>query len=133
VAVIRQGASLGPEAAGPLAPRDWIYLLAREADSALLGELLTAAAAPPYLEKRRFYGDFMVHGDARMGALAEQYGLPLTDGEGSQTLEDFLTHRLSGPPVAGDRCRLGNVEFVVRAVEAGHITRVGLRIPAHLR
>jgi cell volume regulation protein A len=75
----------------------------------------------------------MVHGDARMGALAELYGLPLAVGEGDQTLEEFLTRRLSGLPVVGDRCRLGNVEFVVRAVEAGRITRVGLRIPTHLR
>lgn len=132
VTVIRQGVALAPEAVGRLAVGDWLYLLARERDSAPLGELLAATRAPAYLEKRQFYGDFVVLGEARMGELAEQYGLPLPEGMTDLTLAAFLAERLPGLPVAGDRHRLGNVEFVVREVEAGRITRVGLRIPTHL-
>ncbi len=132
VTVIRAGEALAPEAAGPLHEGDWLYLLAREADSAALGELLAATRAPPYLEKRQFYGDFVVLGEARMGELAGQYGLPLPPGAVQQTLAEFLAERLPGQPVPGDRHRLGNVEFVVREVKAGRITRVGLRIPTHL-
>jgi cell volume regulation protein A len=133
VTVIRQGAAISPEAAGHLAADDWLYLLARESDSAALGDLLAAAPAPAYLEKRQFYGDFVVRGEARMGDLAAQYGLPLPAGLEEQSLESFLRARLPRLPVAGDRHRLGNMEFVVREVEAGRITRVGLRIPTHLR
>ncbi len=133
VAVLREGQALSPDAAGRLKGGDLLYLLARTADSAALGELLATAPAPAYLEKRQFYGDFIVNGDARMGALAEHYGLPLPEGVADQSLAAFLKARLPGLPVEGDRHRLGNVEFVVRGVEAGGITRVGLRIPTHLR
>lgn len=133
VAVLRAGQTLLPEEAGQLQAGDWLYLLAREADSAALGELLTKAVAPAYLEKRQFYGDFVVHGDADMQAIAEQYGLPLPEGAAGMSLEGFLGARLRGMPVVGDRLRVGNIEFVIREVEAGRISRVGLRIPTHLR
>ncbi len=133
VAVLRDGAALAPEAAGRLAAGDLLYVLARQAEGPALGDLLASAAAPAYLEKRQFYGDFTVRSDADMASVAEAYGLPLPEGAGRMTLAEFLAARVSGVPVAGDRYRLGNIEFVVREAEAGRITRVGLRIPTHLR
>lgn len=132
VAVLRGGDSLAPEAAGRLAPGDLVYVLGREEDSTALGELFSSAAAPEYLEKRQFYGDFTLRGDARMDDLARLYGLPVPEGAGDRALADFLAARLRGLPVVGDRFRLGNVEFVVRDMEGGRITQVGLRIPTHM-
>jgi cell volume regulation protein A len=133
VAVLRGGASLAPETAGRLAESDLLYVLAREEDSAALGELFASAPAPAYLEKRQFYGDFILHGDARMDDVASPYGLPVPEGKGQTPLADFLAARLRGLPVVGDRVRLGNVEFVVRKMEDGRIKEVGLRIPTHMR
>ncbi len=132
VAVMRDSAALTPETAGRLAAGDMLYVLAQDADSAALSDLLTVPAAPAYLEKRQFYGDFVLRADAQIAAVAEQYGLPLPEEAAGLTLEEFLVLKLRGKPVVGDRVRLGKLEFVVRTVEAGHVSLVGLRIPTHL-
>jgi cell volume regulation protein A len=132
VAVLRDDAPLAPETAGKLLAGDTLYMLAPAADSAALSDLLVTPATPAYLEKRQFYGDFVLKGDAPLDLVATQYDLPLPDELAGRTLEQFLTHRLHGRPVVGDRARLGRLEFVVRAVADGRITQVGLRIPTHL-
>ena len=130
--VLRNGLALMPEAAGELAAGDTLYVLAHEADNAALGDLLAAPRAPTYLEKRQFYGDFVLRGDSLMASVAAQYGLPLPAEMKDMTLEAFLTRKLPGVPVVGDRVRLGKLEFVVRAIVDGRIRQVGLRIPTHL-
>jgi cell volume regulation protein A len=132
VTVLRNGDALAPEAAGKLAAGDMLYLLARNADSAALSDMLSTAAAPAYLEKRQFYGDFTLRGDAKMEDVAAQYWLPLPPEMAEKTLEEFMIARLPGKPVVGDRVRLGKLEFVIRAIASGRITQVGLRIPTHL-
>jgi cell volume regulation protein A len=130
--VLRDGVPLQPAAADRLRAGDWLYVMARESDNALLADLLAPATAPAYLEKRQFYGDFIVHGDADLDTLVEQYGLDTPNLPSGMTLAEYLTGTLRGLPVAGDRVRLGKLELVVREVEAGRIQRVGLRIPTHL-
>lgn len=132
VAVLRAGVALRPDDAGTLAPDDTLYVLAPSTDSAALSELLITPAAPAYLGRREFYGDFVLNADAPLDLVTAQYGLPLPDELAGQTLESFLTRKLHGRPVVGDRARLGKLEFVVRAVADGRITKVGLRIPTHL-
>ncbi len=132
VAVLRAGAAVQPEDAGTLAPGDTLYVLAPAATASTLSDLLVTPAAPAYLEKRQFYGDFVLKGDAPLDLVTAQYDLPLPAELAGQTLESFLTRKLHGRPVVGDRARLGKLEFVVRAVADGHITQVGLRIPTHL-
>ncbi len=132
VAVMRENAALAPEAAGKLVAGDMLYVLARAADSAALSDLLVAPSAPAYLEKRQFYGDFVLRGDAQAGAVAAEYGLPLPEAMAELTLEEFLAVKLRGQPVVGDRVRMGKLELVVRAVAAGRVSLVGLRIPTHL-
>lgn len=132
IAVLRAGTALQPDDAGALAPDDTLYVLAPATDSATLSDLLITPAAPAYLEKRQFYGDFVLNGDAPLDLVTAQYDLPLPDALAGQTLEGFLTRKLHGRPVVGDRARLGKLEFVVRAVANGRITQVGLRIPTHL-
>ena len=132
VTVLRNGLALIPEEAGDLATGDTLYILANEADNATLGDLLVVPRAPAYLEKRQFYGDFVLRGDSIMASVAAQYGLPLPAEMADMTLETFLTGKLPGTPVVGDRVRLGKLEFVVRAIVDGRIKQVGLRIPTHL-
>ena len=132
IAVLRAREALTPEAAGKLIPGDTLYVMAPAADTAALSDLLATPAAPAYLEKRQFYGDFVLKGDAPLDLVASQYDLPLPDALAGLTLEQYLTQKLHGRPVLGDRARLGKLEFVVRAVASGRITQVGLRIPTHL-
>jgi len=130
--VLRNGLALLPEAAGELAAGDTLYILANEADNAAVGDLLAVPRAPAYLDKRQFYGDFILNGESLMANVAAQYGLPLPQEMSDLTLEAFITRKLPGVPVVGDRVRLGKLEFVVRAIVDGRIRQVGLRIPTHL-
>lgn len=132
VAVLREGKALTPADAGKLMSGDTLYLLAPADDTTALSDLLVTPAAPAYLEKRQFYGDFVLKGDAPLDRVAAEYDLPLPDTLAGLTLAQYLTQKLHGRPVVGDRARLGKLEFVVRAVADGHITQVGLRIPTHL-
>ena len=132
VAVLRDAAIVAPENAGRLTAGDTLYVIAQTADSAALNDLLVTPAAPAYLEKRQFYGDFVLHADAPIASIAEQYGLPLPEGMSGLTLGEFLALRLRSQPVVGDRVRLGKLEFVVRSVISGRVSQVGLRIPTHL-
>ena len=132
IAVFRDNEAVTPEAAGRLSTGDMLYVLARTADGDALSGLLVTPAAPPYLEKRQFYGDFVLRGDSQIAAVSAQYDLPLPAAMAELTLEAFLALKLRSKPVVGDRVRLGKLEFVVRAVVDGRITQVGLRIPTHL-
>jgi hypothetical protein len=129
----------GPARCGPDHPRAVSAARGAGAGAILLppgvlrgADLAAGAGLDDHLEKRQFYGDFMLRGDAQVAAVAAQYDLPLPEDMAGLTLEDFLAVKLRSQPVAGDRVRLGKLEFVVRTVADGRVTQVGLRIPTHL-
>ncbi|MBK1646429.1 K+/H+ antiporter [Thiocapsa imhoffii] len=132
VAVLRDGQALQPDHAGPLRTDDWLYLVARETDSATLGDLLGSRESPEFLAERIFYGDFILNGSAPLRAVAMQYGQPVMHGMEDKSLEQFICAQLDELPVVGDRVRLGQLELVIRSMQGGRITQVGLRIPTHL-
>ena len=45
-----------------------------------------------------------------------------------ETLTQYLTQSFHGRVVVGDRVRVGRAQLVVREIEGGRITRVGLRL-----
>jgi cell volume regulation protein A len=47
--------------------------------------------------------------------------------QAEQQLSEYIRERLHTAPVVGDRVPLGAIELVVKAVEAGQVTRVGLK------
>lgn len=132
VAVPRESEALAPETAGKLTPGDSLYVLAQKVNGTTLRDLLITPSAPAYLEKRQFYGDFVLRGDARMASVAAQYDLPLPDTMAEFTLAEFLASMLRRKPGIGDRVRLGKLEFMVRTVANGRVIQLGLRIPTHL-
>ena len=132
VAVLRNGQALHPDHAGPLATDDWLYLVARETDSAALGDLLGSREYPEFLAERIFYGDFILNGSAPLSEVATQYGQPVKHGMEDKSLEQFICAQLDELPVVGDRVRLGQLELVIRGMRGGRMTQVGLRIPTHL-
>lgn len=134
VAVLRDGDDapgrvLAPAAAGELAAGDLLYVLAPEEAAAEVGAILAAPPAPTHLRERVFYGDFVLHGDARLGDVAGLYGLNVPAGAEERTLADFMAGALRGKPVVGDRVPIGGMELVVREVAGNRIARVGLRLP----
>lgn len=124
--VVRGNENLSPEKVKRLEPGDYVYLLAPDAAAESLDKLFAAGVQPEYLEEHRFFGDFVLNGEARLGDVSAMYGFPVDEKIASLTLADYLSGFFKARPVVGDRCRLGSIELVVREMRGKTITKVGL-------
>lgn len=127
-AVIRGTRIMKLEGIGTLQAGDYVYVLAVPEHVEALNRMFGVAHGPARLEEHRFFGDFVLDGEARVADVEAVYNLGLNYREPDETLAAFLAHRFRGSPVVGDRLRSHGVELVVRAVEKGVITRVGLKL-----
>lgn len=112
-----------------LLPRDFICLLGDRTALESINELFAVAVTPKRLEKRVFFGNFVLDGVAPVAQLAAFYGISFPDARPGQTLGDYLANRFHNQPVVGDTIDLGPVELVVREIKDGRIARVGLKLP----
>jgi cell volume regulation protein A len=128
MAVMRGGAPQPLATTRQLVPGDYVYFLARPQDLGTLGRLFEPQRADR-LEEHRYFGDFTLNGDALLGDLASVYGLTLPEGSAQKSLADYLEQVFHGRVVIGDRTLIGSAELVVRQIEQGRVTRVGLRLP----
>jgi potassium/hydrogen antiporter len=129
MAVIRDGE---PQALQPelrFMPGDYVYFLTRPQGLAHLSILFDPHRLPDRLEEHRYFGDFLLYGDALLGDLASVYDLPVEEKDSHKSLAEFLAEVFHGRVVVGDRVRVGSAEVVVREVENGTVKRVGLRLP----
>jgi cell volume regulation protein A len=128
-AVIRGTHVMKLDALGPLAAGDYVYLLAVPEHVETLNRLFGVAHGPDRLEEHRFFGDFVLNGDARVADIDAVYGLGLDSADAEETLAAYLARKLRSAPVVGDRVRVKGVELVVRSVDArGVVSRVGLKL-----
>jgi len=127
-AVIRDTRVLNINTAGALRADDYVYLLAIPEHLEALNRMFGVTHAPARLEEHRFFGDFVLNGDARVADVEAVYNLGLDYSDAEETLGAFLNRKFRGVPVVGDRIRTHGVELVVRAVEKGAVTKVGLRL-----
>ncbi|MBX3650138.1 MAG: potassium/proton antiporter [Burkholderiales bacterium] len=128
VTVMRDG---DPQFMAPglkFAPGDHVYILAQPKNLSYLGKLFDPHQEPDRLEEHRYFGDFVLNGDAVMADLGMAYGIDIPDGAGSMTLADYLSRMFRGRAVVGDRADLGHAQLVVREIEEGRVHRVGLRL-----
>jgi cell volume regulation protein A len=128
VAVMREGAwqELRPEL--KLQPRDFVHLLAEPKAVHALNRLFDPHRAPARLEEHLYFGDFVLKGDAALADVADVYGVEVPTEHLGKTLADYLNERSHGRVVVGDRAPLGNALLVVRDVDKGRVTEVGLKL-----
>jgi cell volume regulation protein A len=127
-AVIRGTRVMNLATLGPLQSGDYAYVLAAPWHEEALNRMFGVAHGPARLEAQHFFGDFVLNGDARVADVEDIYSLGIEDHEPDETLGEYLKRKFRGAPVIGDRLRLGSVELVVREVEKGQVTRVGLKL-----
>lgn len=127
-AVIRGTQVMNLATLGPLRAGDYVYVLAVPEHVESLNRLFGVAHGPARLEEHRFFGDFVLNGDARVADIETVYALGFQDHDPDETLSAFLKRKFRGTPVVGDRLRMGGVELVVREVEKDLITRIGLKL-----
>ncbi|HEX6006262.1 MAG TPA: potassium/proton antiporter [Burkholderiales bacterium] len=127
-AVIRGTRVVKLAESGAFQAGDYVYVLAIPEYVEALNRVFGVAHGPARLEEHRFFGDFVLDGEARVADVEAVYDLGLEFRDADDTLATFLAHRFRGSPVVGDRLRSHGIELVVRAVEKGVITRVGLKL-----
>src|SRR5256714_1294207 len=126
--VIRNENILTPAEAEPVAPGDYIYLLAppekAESLDRFFVDMQPSSTPDPHL-----LGDFMVSGEHTLAELAEIYGVKVGEDEGSLTLADYFDVHLDRAPKEGAELALGEIVLVARSISGGRVNLVGLRLP----
>jgi potassium/hydrogen antiporter len=126
--VIRDERILSPAEADPIAPGDYLYLLApperAEALDRFFVDMAPGAAPDPHL-----LGDFMVSGEHTLGELAEIYGVKVDDEQARLTLSDYFDIHLDRAPKEGAELALDIIVLVARSIGGGRVNVVGLRLP----
>ena len=117
-----------PQRVGALQPGDGVYVIAASAHVDVLNRLFIAPHHPDRLEEHRFFGDLVLDGDASVSDIAQFYGIEFPAGAEGLTLGSYLVRVFRKRPVVGDRIKAGRVEFVVRDVVDGRVSRVGLKL-----
>ncbi len=118
---------LHPSGSTRLQVNDILCVIGHEADLPALGKLFSQA--PIRGQDMRFFGDFILEGEAELGAIAALYGLKLDDVDGRQAIGTFLTRRLGGQPVVGDHIEWNGLTWTVATMEGGEVRKVGLKFP----
>ncbi|GKQ51486.1 potassium/proton antiporter [Bradyrhizobium sp. Ce-3] len=126
--VIRDERILTPVEADPVAPGDYIYLLApperAEALDRFFVDMAPSSEPDPHL-----LGDFMVSGEHTLGELAEIYGVKVDEQQAKLTLADYFDINLDRAPKEGAELALDEIVLVARSISGGRVNVVGLRLP----
>ncbi|NLS73414.1 potassium/proton antiporter [Bradyrhizobium brasilense] len=126
--VIRDERILTPTEADPVAPGDYIYLLApperAEALDRFFVDMAPSSAPDPHL-----LGDFIVSAEHTLGELAEIYGVKVDEHQAKLTLADYFDVNLDRAPKEGAELALDEIVLVARSISGGRVNVVGLRLP----
>ena len=125
--VVRHQNVLTAEEAGILREQDHVYLLAPperapELDRFFVDLPVTAAPSPAALV------DFLVPGDASIGALVEVYGQTVTPEEAALTVAGYFARRVGNHVSKGDILPLGTLKLVANQVTDGQVVTAGLQL-----
>ncbi len=98
-ALFRNHCLLHPTGSTRLEADDILCVMGHEDDLPALGRLFSKA--PQRGLDMRFFGDFVLEGDAQLGAVADVYGLKLGGLDPTVTLAEFITEAVAGEAVLG--------------------------------
>jgi cell volume regulation protein A len=126
-ALFRDKELLHPSGSTTLEASDILCVIGHEHDLAALGRLFSEA--PKRVSDLRFFGDFILEGDADLAAIANLYGLKLDNIDGQQTLSRFIALKIGGEPVIGDQIEWQGLTWTVATMEGNKIRKVGVKLP----
>ena len=126
-ALFRGKELLHPSGSTKLQAGDLLCVVGHEHDLPALGKLFSQA--PKRGQDLRFFGDFVLEGDAELAAVAALYGLKLDGVDGQQPLGRFIAHEIGGEPVIGDQVEWQGLTWTVAAMEGHKVRKVGVKFP----
>ena len=127
VALVREGDMRRLAIDTRLSDKDLVWYVAPEEAANKLAVLFSAGSHQA--DQREFFGQFNVDPTLAAGDLAAAYGLTLAAAEYTQPIGRVVEHRLGREPVAGDHVEIGAFSLIVREVEEGEISSIGLKFP----
>ncbi|AEB56669.1 potassium/proton antiporter [Ectopseudomonas mendocina] len=130
-ALFRGRELLHPSGSTTLQEGDILCVIGHDADLPALGKLFSQA--PKRGQDLRFFGDFVLEGDAELSAVAALYGLKLDELEGNQPLGRFIAHEIGGEPIVGDQIEWQGLTWTVAQMEGNKIRKVGVKFPEDSR
>jgi cell volume regulation protein A len=130
VSVARGDRLLYAGEAGALAAGDKLLVLSPASHVALLLGLFAPHPEHGPFEERAFFGEFALDAAAQVADVEDTYGVRFaSDDERRLSLAAFLSRRLHGRPVLGDRVESGALALTVRGMQGAAIISVGLKLP----
>ncbi|NWL80757.1 potassium/proton antiporter [Pseudomonas taiwanensis] len=126
-ALFRGKELLHPSGSTTLEAGDILCVVGHEHDLPALGKLFSQA--PQRGLDLRFFGDFVLEGDAQLSAVASLYGLKLGEQDGHLPLGRFIAHEIGGEPVVGDQVEWNGLTWTVALMEGNKVRKVGVKFP----
>ena len=127
--IVRAEHILTPNEAKDVQASDYVYLLAPPEKAQALDRFF-ADLPPPRAPDPRLLGDFFVPGTATLGALADIYGLQISEVHMDITLAAQFADELKRPAKQGDIIHVGPIALLAHKVSKGTVTTVGLQLAA---
>ena len=126
-ALFRNNQLLHPSGSTRLEADDFLCVIGCDDALPALGRLFSKA--PQRGLDMRFFGDFVLEGDAQLGAVADVYGLKLDDLDPKMTLAEFMTNAVAGEAVLGDHLQWQGLTWTVALMDGHKVSKVGLKFP----
>ncbi|WP_212625962.1 potassium/proton antiporter [Pseudomonas sp. PP3] len=126
-ALFRGQQLLHPSGSTVLEVDDLLCVIGHEHNLAALGKLFSQA--PQRGLDLRFFGDFVLEGDAQLAAVAALYGLKVEGIDPEMSLARFIAQKVGGAPVVGDQVEWNNTIWTVAVMDGNKIGKVGVRFP----
>lgn len=127
VLVVRGGRSLRVQSAGRPQGNDRIYILTSSRQVPVLDQLFAPPAEGAH--DPALYGDFALHPDAMLSEVGAVYGFEVEAEDQDLTLREFMRRELGDDIEPTDRVAYGNIDFIVRAIDAQHgVEQIGLAV-----
>lgn len=126
-ALFRNNCLLHPTGSTRLEVDDILCVIGHDEDLPALGRLFSEA--PDRGLDKRFFGDFVLQGQAQLGDVAAVYGLDLQGRNAKESLSDFISEAVGGEAVVGDYTDWQGLTWVVVEMENDKVSKVGLRFP----
>jgi len=129
VGLIRDGVWLRANTNPKLQAGDSLMVLAAADDVSRISEVLASTGTSKRINRKSFFGDFVLNADVTLADLAGFYVLPEEGGEDLNTkVSDIFLRRFHRRVVVGDHVVMGNLKFTAREVaDDGTILQVGVK------
>ncbi len=124
-ALFRRKELLHPSGSTRLEVGDILCVIGHEHDLPALGKLFSEEPQ----RDLRFFGDFILEGDAQLGAVAALYGLKLDAQDAELQLAQLMAREIGGEPVVGDQIEWAGQLWTVAQMDGKRIRKVGVKFP----